>query len=340
MKYIVGISGVKTSGKSSLANLLKQYFNFNEQMLAYKLKLVSSECFGLPFDHFEKQEFKEVIFNSPKFLTEKMVEHYLERFNLRNRSLDVIDKSSYEKPLRTPREILTFVGTQVLRKITPDIHCYGVDISQEVTVITDVRFFNELQFFNKKEGRVFIPIYVKRDCAEALVDENSHESEKSAIALKDHCFVVENSGKLSDGLDQLVAILDRHGVPRRRSDAYIRNCVKTESNDFEKMRNRLSDGNLRLLHSSIGLTTEVGEFADSIKKHIFYGRNLDRVNLMEELGDVLWYVSIALSELGYDYEQVMTKNIKKLKARYEEAFNQEGEENRDIIREREILENK
>ncbi len=115
---------------------------------------------------------------------------------------------------------------------------------------------------------------------------------------------------------------------------YIQNAIKTESIHFNVT------GRERLLHAGIGLATESGEFLDALKKSIFYGKELDIVNLKEELGDVLWYMAIAMDALGTDFETEMKKNIKKLKARYGEKFSQDSAEKRDLKREREILEEK
>lgn len=115
---------------------------------------------------------------------------------------------------------------------------------------------------------------------------------------------------------------------------YIQNAVKTESIHFDVK------GRERLLHAGIGLATESGEFLDALKKSIFYGKELDVVNLKEELGDVLWYMAIAMDVLGTDFETEMEKNIKKLKARYGEKFSQDSAEKRDLKKERGILEEK
>lgn len=121
---------------------------------------------------------------------------------------------------------------------------------------------------------------------------------------------------------------------------YIKDAIKTESREFKAMDTRLSDDGIkRLLHAGIGLSTESGEFLDALKKHIFYGKELDRVNLAEEIGDLFWYLAIASDELKIDFESVMNKNIEKLKARYGEKFSEEKAESRDLETERTILEN-
>ena len=97
---------------------------------------------------------------------------------------------------------------------------------------------------------------------------------------------------------------------------------------------------LRLLHAAMGIAGEAGEIIDPIKKSIFYGKKLDEVNLMEECGDLLYFVAVLLDELGYTFEEVMQINIDKLAARYPEKFTSAKAINRDLDKERKILEGK
>lgn len=120
---------------------------------------------------------------------------------------------------------------------------------------------------------------------------------------------------------------------------YIENVLKTESIDFEKIKARMRlHEYIRLDHASDGLCTEAGEFKDELKKLKFYGKELDRINLVVELGDILWYIGIACDVLGITLEQVMEINIAKLNKRYGIYFNEEGAINRDLSAERDILE--
>lgn len=119
---------------------------------------------------------------------------------------------------------------------------------------------------------------------------------------------------------------------------YVQECLVTEARDMSPVLERLQDvGTVRLLHSMIGLCTEAGEFQDALKKHIFYGKEIDKTNLKEELGDLCWYISIALDELGFSYEEIMETNIAKLKARYGEKFTENAALNRDLDNEGKIL---
>lgn len=122
---------------------------------------------------------------------------------------------------------------------------------------------------------------------------------------------------------------------------FVQACVMRESKDQEKIKARLQDTDtVRLLHAMIGLCTEGGEIQDQVKKHIFYGKPLDKVNLVEELGDLMWYVAIASDVLGVSLDEIMQRNNDKLEARYGKVFTESAALNRDLDKEREILEKK
>lgn len=75
-----------------------------------------------------------------------------------------------------------------------------------------------------------------------------------------------------------------------------------------------------LSHSALGLTGEAGEFADAVKKHVHYGKPLDIENLVEELGDILWYAAFAANVIGVPLTTIAELNIDKLRKRYPEAY--------------------
>ncbi len=71
-----------------------------------------------------------------------------------------------------------------------------------------------------------------------------------------------------------------------------------------------------LANAGLGLTGESGEAAELIKKHLFQGHELNSERLVEELGDVLWYIALTAEILGVGLEDIARKNIEKLKKRY------------------------
>jgi len=75
--------------------------------------------------------------------------------------------------------------------------------------------------------------------------------------------------------------------------------------------------------AALKLNSESGELADSLVKHLCYGQLLDRENILEECGDLLWYIALILEKLDYNMENCMKDNIEKLKIRYPEKFTEE-----------------
>lgn len=74
-----------------------------------------------------------------------------------------------------------------------------------------------------------------------------------------------------------------------------------------------------LLTASIGLASECGEFSEIVKKMAFQGKPYtedNRFHMMRELGDIAWYWVNACRALGYDPNDVIAENVKKLEARY------------------------
>lgn len=70
----------------------------------------------------------------------------------------------------------------------------------------------------------------------------------------------------------------------------------------------------------LGLFGEGGELADLYKKFRFQGHDYDREHMVKELGDVLWYVAEVASGLMMTLDEIATRNIEKLKARYPDGF--------------------
>jgi len=133
--------------------------------------------------------------------------------------------------------------------------------------------------------------------------------------------------------------IKKKGCYAMKFSEYVPKAISTEADPKEAKDRLLKNTRLiRLLHSSLGLVTEAGEFADQIKAHIFYGKALDFINLREEVGDLFWYIALFADALDVDLDKVMGRNIAKLAARYPEKFKSEDAINRDLQKERQILE--
>ncbi|HBD95843.1 MAG TPA: hypothetical protein DC057_16865 [Spirochaetia bacterium] len=113
-------------------------------------------------------------------------------------------------------------------------------------------------------------------------------------------------------------------------------------NEYCELANRtnanLETEVLNTLHILMGMQTEIGELTDPFKKQLAYNKPVDWTNVKEELGDLMWYIGNLCYILNFDLEEILEKNIEKLKARYPEKFDSDKAINRNLSKERDILE--
>lgn len=83
-----------------------------------------------------------------------------------------------------------------------------------------------------------------------------------------------------------------------------------------------------IINGALGLAGESGEVADLVKKWQYQGHMLNQSEILDELGDVCWYIALITSALDTPLEEVLKGNIYKLKARYPEGFEVEKSLNR------------
>ena len=83
-----------------------------------------------------------------------------------------------------------------------------------------------------------------------------------------------------------------------------------------------------IINACLGLSGEVGEVNDLIKKNIFQGHPLNKEDLINELGDIAWYLAEAATALNIELEEILIKNIEKLKKRFPDGFSTEKSINR------------
>lgn len=84
-----------------------------------------------------------------------------------------------------------------------------------------------------------------------------------------------------------------------------------------------------ILNACLGLSGEVGEFNDMIKKWIFHEKDLDEDHLKKECGDIMWYIAMMCHAFRWDLDEIMQMNIDKLKVRYPEGFDIDRANNRE-----------
>ena len=218
MRTVIGIAGVKTSGKSTVTKMIQEQLEgATESALAGKLKDVSAEVFGITRDQLDLQELKEVPFEKTKSLEMQDIVEVCNKFNV-NLTQELL--GYYDKligtALQTPRRIAQIVGTEILRATgDEDIHCKNMPLNPNPelpTIVSDLRFPNEFDYFKNNPDINFVALYLNREEAEKHVTKDSHPSETSVFLFSDKCIRVDNNGSLEFTRDQVIKALQESGV--------------------------------------------------------------------------------------------------------------------------------
>lgn len=83
-----------------------------------------------------------------------------------------------------------------------------------------------------------------------------------------------------------------------------------------------------VLHMALGACGEAGELGDAIKRWAIYGKDLDRANVVEELGDMEFFMQGLRDRLDITREETLVANHHKLvgskTARYKDGYSDEA----------------
>lgn len=105
---------------------------------------------------------------------------------------------------------------------------------------------------------------------------------------------------------------ETHGIDSNHR-AMVAKLMKPGQAIFETLTPEKCD----LWHAVSGVGGEAGELVDAIKKHVAYNKPLDRENVVEELGDLEFYMEALRKSLGITREETLRHNYAKLAKRYE-----------------------
>ena len=93
--------------------------------------------------------------------------------------------------------------------------------------------------------------------------------------------------------------------------------VRTLAKSGDVIADEMTGTDAHLLHMAVGVCGEAGELIDAIKKAVIYRKPLDRQNVIEELGDLEFYMEGLRQGLEITREECLEANIQKLGKRYE-----------------------
>jgi NTP pyrophosphatase (non-canonical NTP hydrolase) len=132
------------------------------------------------------------------------------------------------------------------------------------------------------------------------------------------------SGKSVDVVIQAIDESGRIGLTLSKETPMIedqhRDLVSELAKDGAAIDTETTLQKAHLTHMALGVAGEAGEIVDAIKKHTIYDQPLDLENVIEELGDLEFYMEGIRHCLGLTRTQTLAANIEKLRKWYPAGY--------------------
>jgi hypothetical protein len=215
-KTVIGLMGLKMSGKSTAASIIRQNtVGSIDVAIADKMKSVCSNVFGLNLKLLYDQNLKEKPLEKPIKLDLISIGAVLENYNIFMTKREIDEKFDVvNKEILTPRRLVQTIGTDILRKAgDEDLHCRHTPIQKDgVTIVSDIRFDNEFNYFWNMENTKFVGIYIKRPILEGA-ERDLHASENSLSETSvSRSYTIINNGTLQQFKEDLLHILQFENI--------------------------------------------------------------------------------------------------------------------------------
>lgn len=199
---LIAFCGSKFSGKSTSATIFK---NFNESQveelaLASFLKLYCAEVFHVPLEYFLNPDLKEKELDTLVFLDHSNLVELVEKFGC-SYDHEAHIRPHVGKVLTTPRALLQYIGTDVLHPIDRLVHVKNLIKQKDprkTTVVTDLRFKHEFDFFKNYFKETFYPVFVDNRVAQSKAQSDGHKSETEVFEFKNQCRIIDNNSTLAE----------------------------------------------------------------------------------------------------------------------------------------------
>lgn len=144
-------------------------------------------------------------------------------------------------------------------------------------------------------------------------------------------------------LEELQEVLELADKLEERADTLKRKLMYRKAEEYpvpvsgEEALMLLDQEGMDRLHSSLGVLSDSVELVKALKPCQPLDE-VDGVNMLEECGDILWFMAVPLRAAQSSFEEAAEKNLNKLKARYPGKFESYSANNRDLDAERQSLE--
>lgn|SRR5574344_928275 len=268
-QIIIGLAGRMGSGKSALAKVCE---NYGYKRINFALPLKTLVCTLFNIESIE-------ILNSLKktessyVFTEEICKNISDITDI---NLKSILKECKGKELKTIREVLQFLGTDVIRKYNQSWHLQKLkemidSDKKENFIIDDVRFPNEAEFVKNKKGTVWFVIRAKTD------NISNHISETSLKWTDFKNNIIINNGNLEDIIHKWGLFVENYNesckikrrlskLPDKENDLYDKYFVYPEIKKYYKST-RYNE-NIKSLETNTNGKGFIVEYKTGIKKEI------------------------------------------------------------------------
>lgn len=92
------------------------------------------------------------------------------------------------------------------------------------------------------------------------------------------------------------------------------------------------------IHGIVGVCTEAAELASLLRSALDDSKSpVKREEIIDEAGDVLWYLALLFRRFDTSFEEVASMNIAKLKKRFPDKFSTDAALNRDMQNENTVF---
>jgi NTP pyrophosphatase (non-canonical NTP hydrolase) len=104
--------------------------------------------------------------------------------------------------------------------------------------------------------------------------------------------------------------------------------VESRKKSSIAIQQQLTPADCDAIHMLMGICGEAGELLDAVKKAAIYRKPLDMKNVVEELGDIEFYLEGFRQTFGLNRDRVLVENMRKLSVRYSEEYSDQQAQDR------------
>ncbi len=107
------------------------------------------------------------------------------------------------------------------------------------------------------------------------------------------------------------------------TDKFYDDFVASKKKAGEDIVAKMTPEQADALHMAVGVAGEGGELLDAVKRWAIYQKPIDRDNVVEELGDLEFFMAGLRLRMGITREETLEANVGKLDKRYRKGYTDE-----------------